>query len=162
MVGHDGMYDARAGQPGMEFAMADFFMPNGILDLAAALALSSRQLFEILGRLAQASANHITAGVRSAIADGAKRIIVLTHVPPFPEVSYFRGRPSQPRALPWYVNLTLGDALLALVAEHPTVEIEVLAGHTHGARVYQPRATLTVHVGGARYGRPQFQTPLST
>jgi predicted phosphohydrolase len=161
VVGHDGMYDAKAGQPGMDFGMADFLRPGGIFDFATALDNSSRKLFELLERLAQSSAEHIASGVRQAARAGARRILVLTHVPPFQEASYFRGRPSSPRAVPWYVNVTLGDTLLALVDEFPEVSLEVFAGHTHGAKVLHPRPTLSVHIGAARYGKPQFQKPLS-
>jgi predicted phosphodiesterase len=161
VVGHDGMYDAKAGEPGMDLGMTDFLLPGGIVDFAYALETGSWHLFELLERLARASAEHITTSVRKAVRAGARRILVLTHVPPFPEASYFRGRPSNPRALPWYVNVTLGNALLALADELPDVSLEVFAGHTHGATVYQPRPTLIVHVGGARYGRPRFQQQLS-
>jgi predicted phosphohydrolase len=161
VVGHDGMYDAKAGEPGVELGMADFLIPGGIVDLAVALDTSSRKLFDLLHRLAKASAEHISSSVRAAASAGASRIIVLTHVPPFLEASYFRGRPSDRRSAPWYVNVTLGDALLALATELPSVSLEVYAGHTHGAKTYRPRPTLTVHVGAARYGRsPRFQMPV--
>lgn len=161
VVGHDGTYDARAGQVGAGFVMGDY-LPGGITDLVAARALGPDHLFELLRGEARACAEHVKATVREAVRKGARRVIILTHVPPFHEASLFRGQPSSPASAPWYVNLTLGDALLELAAEWPAVSMEVLAGHTHGACVHQARPNLSVHVGSARYGRaPQFQRPVS-
>jgi hypothetical protein len=92
--------------------------------------------------------------VREARDQGARRILIITHVPPFLEASYFRGRPSEAKAAPFYVNQVLGETLLELADANPRLKLEVYAGHTHGRRTYQPRKNLTVRVGNARYGRP--------
>jgi len=157
IVGHDGMYDGREGTPGMEMSMTDFFLPHGIFDLADALNHGARHLFDRLEEIAAESATHITSCAKKAVAQGAKKVIILTHVPPFLKASYFRGRPSDMKSRPWYVNKTLGEALLELAEEYRKVRFVVLAGHTHGERAVGIRENLFVQVGAARYGkRPKF------
>jgi len=161
LVGHGGMYDGQEGKPGLEMAMTDFFMPGGNLDMVRALGFGSRHLFALLFELGQESAAHITKNVREAARRGARRVLILTHVPPFLEASYFRGRPSVPTHAPFYVNKGLGDALLELSSELPRVRLEVFAGHTHGAREHRVSDNLVVRVGHARYGRqPVYQEPI--
>lgn len=161
IVGHGGFYDGQEGEPGLQMQMTDFFPPNGIADLIHELGIGSRHLFAKLFRLGREAADEISAQVQQAHAEGAVKIVVLTHVPPFLEASYFRGRPSEPRAAPFYVNRCLGEILLSLAADYPDTKFEVLAGHTHGGREYQPLENLLVRVGTARYGQlPIFQRPL--
>jgi len=161
LVGHGGMYDGQAGKPGLEMAMTDFFMPGGNFDMIRALELGSRHLFKLLLKLGHECGEHIKKTVREAARQGARRILVLTHVPPFLEASYFRGSPSEPTHAPFYVNKGLGDALLELSSELPKVRLEVFAGHTHGPRTYHAAQNLVVRVGSARYGRqPTWQEPV--
>lgn len=161
VVGHDGMYDGQAGVPGLELGLTDFHVPHGVLDMIRALELGSRHLFELLLELGRASADHVRESVRQAVRRGARRVLVITHVPPFLESSYFRGRPSDPRSAPFYVNRSLGEALLELSSERPDVQLDVFAGHTHGARVHRAADNLVVRVGRARYGSPPvWQEPV--
>jgi hypothetical protein len=134
-------------------SMTDFFLPRGIYDLADALNRGSRHLFDHLEELAFQCAKHITATASEAVAQGAQKVIILTHVPPFLEASYFRGRPSDEQSRPWYVNKTLGEALSDLAVVHPHVKFVCFAGHTHGERHVQIQDNLHVRVGKARYGR---------
>ena len=158
LVGHGGMYDGQEGAPGLEMALTDFFMPHGILDMCRELEYGTRHLFEFLLKLGQRCGAHVRQQVDLAVRQGAERVLILTHVPPFLEASYFRGRPSVPTSAPFYVNRSLGDTLLELSSRHPNVQLEVFAGHTHGARTYQAAGNLVVRVGAARYGRlPRWQ-----
>lgn len=157
IVGHGGIYDVKEGDAGMEMSMWDLFMPHGIYDLAHALDCGSRTLFKKLEEIAGQCADHICRSAREAVGRGAREVLVLTHVPPFLKASYFRGRPSDRKSRPWYVNKTLGDALLGLADDIPNVNFTVLAGHTHGKREVRISDNLFVRVGAARYGRrPKF------
>jgi len=161
LIGHDGFYDGQEGAPGLGFAMTDFCSPHGIHDLIQALGKGSHELFEKLLELGQNSADHVHMQATKAYRKGARRILVLTHVPPFLGASYYRGRPSEPRAAPFYVNKSMGDVLLDLANEMPDATFEVYAGHTHGKREYRPCENMVVRVGNARYGRhPTFQAPI--
>lgn len=162
VIGHEGWYDGQEGEAGLSFSLSEFYLPNGILDLVQAFGHGSHALFDKLRELGTASAEHIRKMVVNARNRGARRILILTHVPPFLEASYFRGKPSETRAAPFYVNKVLGEALLELADRYPRLSLEVYAGHTHGKREYQPRKNLVVRVGNARYGRlPTFQTPVT-
>lgn len=161
LVGDGGIYDAKLGQSGMIFNMSDFFGPKGITDLVDKFRISARDLLQELDSWATESSAKIALQARRAIYNNAKEIIILTHVPPFLEASYFRGKPSDRKSRPFYVNKTLGDSLLKLASENPKVSFKCLAGHTHGKRDYQAAKNLVVRVGNARYGQlPTFQTPL--
>ena len=160
LIGHDGFYDGQCGLgAGTDLGMSDFRMGNGIYDLAKALAFGSSHLFDLILKLAQASADHIEKQIRKHIYPPIKRVLILTHVPPFHEASYFRGKPSDQRSAPFYVNKVMGDMLRRVALEYPKIEFEVYAGHTHGKRHYQAEENLNVFVGAARYERqPTFQT----
>jgi len=162
LLGHDGFYDGQCGLgPGTDLGMSDFRMGKGITDLAQQLAWGSSHLFDMLLTLAQASADHIEKQIRQHVQAPIKRVLILTHVPPFHEASYFRGKPSNARSAPFYVNKVLGDMLRKVVSDYPMVEFEVFAGHTHGKKHYQAEENLNVFVGSARYARqPSFQTPI--
>lgn len=158
VIGHDGFYDGQKGQAGLTFNMPDFYAPGGIHDLCHAFGMGTRHLFDILRELGAHSVAHIHDRVIKAYKTGARRILILTHVPPFPEASYYKGRPSEPAAMPFFVNQALGEALLELAEEFPKAKFEVYAGHTHGKREYHACPNLVVRVGNARYGRlPTFQ-----
>jgi len=162
IIGHDGFYDGQLGLgAGTDLGMTDFRMGKGIFDLAKSLAFGSSHLFDLLLKLAQASADHIENQIRKYIHPPIKRVLILTHVPPFHEASYFRGKPSDQRSVPFYVNKVLGDMLRKVALEYPKIEFEVFAGHTHGKRHYQAEKNLNVFVGAARYERqPTFQTTI--
>ena len=84
-------------------------------------------------------------------------VLVLTHVPPFPEAAWHEGRPSGDDFLPFFSCKAVGDLLLGAAAAHPRVEFTVYCGHTHGGGVTQPAENLTVHTGAAEYGKPTHQ-----
>jgi predicted phosphodiesterase len=161
IIGHGGFYDGQEGEPGLELQMSDFFMPNGVRDLVQATGFGSRHLFQKLLDLGTECAESISAQVKTARRQGAVRVLILTHVPPFLEASYFRGKPSSDKAAPFYVNRCLGNALMELASNYPAVQFEVFAGHTHGKREYRAAKNLEVRVGSARYGRqPIYQLPV--
>jgi len=159
LIGHDGIYDGLCGRGhGTDLSLHDFQMKTGILDLAEALQFGTRHLFEKLLELAKLSAAMVESSIREATRNPIKKVLIITHVPPFHEVSYFRGRPSDERSAPYYVNKTMGDMLRRVTAQYPHVKFDVFAGHTHGKRHYKAEENLDVYVGSARYSKaPQFQ-----
>ena len=161
LIGHDGIYDGLCGRGhGTDLSLHDFQMKTGILDLAEALQFGVRHLFEKLLDLAKLSAAMVESSIRDAVVagDSIQRVIIITHVPPFHEASYFRGRPSDDRSAPYYVNKTMGDMLRRVTAQYPQVKFDVFAGHTHGKQHYRAEENLDVYVGSARYSKaPQFQ-----
>ena len=161
IVGHGGFYDGRSGLGPRTNTMMTDFGERGIFDLAEAAAYGRDSLFGALFQLGQSSADFLEQQIYAAIETQARRILILTHVPPFKEASYFRGFPSKPQFAPFYVNQSMGEMLLRVAAEYPNIMFEVYAGHTHGDHHYEATKNLTVSVGSAWYTRqPTFQIPI--
>jgi len=162
ILGHDGWYD---GQEGLGIqsrcSLTDFMEGWGVQDLVDAAKMGKETLFKRIRQLGELSAEMIKDKLQLAIEQGAKRILIITHVPPFREASFFRGRPSNEGTLPFYVNKALGDALLHFAISNSGVQVEVFCGHTHGGVEVELLHNLVVRTRSARYGMlPQFQEPL--
>jgi predicted phosphohydrolase len=171
LVGHDGWYDCRNGDPGMtDFLMSDWsqigefaagwIMPPGIYgnDSRGDPGRFAEHVVRTARSLAQEGAAHVTLGVESACAAGHKNVLVLTHFPPFVEA--VQGDRRQPGSLPWYSSRTMGEALLRAAETHPRTQFTVLCGHTHTQCSVRLLSNLTCHVGKASYGSPAVQLPL--
>lgn len=146
IVGDSGWYDGRNGlQESPRFIMNDWYCIKEYI---------GHDPFQLSAQLADACAIRLESKLRAAIASGASRLIVLTHVPPFAEASRHLGRPSDFYALPWFSSQCTGDVLEQIAAEFQHVKIEVLCGHTHDKFYYKHSDNLVVHVAGAAYGNP--------
>lgn len=152
LVGADGWYDAALGDwHESRFIMNDW---HRIEDFSV-LSMDAR--ISRFRELALESALHIDNGIKKAVEAGVKDITILTHVPPFSDVAVYRGRPTEDHALPWYTSGIMGDHILQQATENPDITFTVLCGHTHEPMSKRLWNNLTVHVGGAHYGRPRFQ-----
>lgn len=70
--------------------------------------------------------------VQDAVAKNAKEIIVVTHIPPFPENSIYKGKMSDKNWMPYFSNAAMGDVLLELAITYKDVNFKVFCGHSHG------------------------------
>ena len=158
IAGHDGWYDGLCGLGMQSQAALTDFVQAGVFDLADAARRGKLNLFLALKKLGSQAARAVEEQLHSAVEQGGRRILVLTHFPPFWETSFFRGRRTSANYAPFYVNKSMGDVLEAFAEEHPNVKLEVFAGHTHGKCEVPIRDNLIVRVGSARYSHlPQFQ-----
>lgn len=153
LVGHDGWYDALYG----DFQNSDF----GMLDWTAIgdFVHDNRNKASIVGvarKLAHEGVSHVHDGIKKAVRYH-KNIVVLTHVPPFPETHFHMGKLGDVYATPWFTSKMMGDMLLDASKAFPNVNFTVLAGHTHGKADVKVANNLTVHVGAAEYYRPTLQ-----
>lgn len=82
-----------------------------------------------------------------------RHVVVLSHVPPFPETVIYNGKPCAPTHLPHFCNLSAGLAIRAITYAYPQRQVTVLCGHSHSHSVTQILPNLTVRVGHARPGR---------
>jgi Icc protein len=148
VVGDSGWYDGRNGLQGKSrFLMNDWFFIQEYL---------GREPFQASAQFADACAARLEMKMRAAIAAGAMRLIVLTHVPPYVEACRHLGKPSDTYALPWFSSQVIGDALDQIAEEFFHVKIEVLCGHTHDQFYYKHKDNLTVHVAWSEYGDPRI------
>ena len=83
-----------------------------------------------------------------------EEVIVATHVPPFPESAWYMGYSGAVDWIPDFTCKALGDLLLTLSTENPTIQWTVLCGHGHHQGTAKIRQNLTVYTGPAEYGKP--------
>lgn len=95
--------------------------------------------------------------VKCMLNNNVKKIIILTHVPPFEEVCLFRGEPSHDDFLPFFASKATGDIIMLAAETEPEIEFLVLCGHTHGKAEWKARNNLTIKVGESHYGYPEIQ-----
>lgn len=154
IVGHDGWGDGRAGDPiGSPVRLNDWVFIRELAGLAVPARL------DVLRALGDESAAYFARAVPAALAR-ARKLLVVTHVPPFPDACWHEGQRSDDGWLPWFTCVAAGEALRAAAAAHPDRELLVVCGHTHGAGAVQIAPNLRVLTGGAEYGRPAPQAPL--
>lgn len=101
----------------------------------------------------------------SAVKLGAKKVICLTHVPPFWEASWHRGQVQDANAAPHFTCRAGEDmfreVMKTLEVINPELELTILCGHTHGSgRAKIVNTNITVIQGGAEYNFPRMQEPI--
>ena len=151
LVGHGGWGDARLGDwAGTPIRLNDHRL---IADLVGHSRPYLQQLLHALGDQAAA---HLR-GQLEAVGDGAREVIVLTHVPPFRGACWHEGEISNDDWLGDFTCAATGAVLQHFATAHPHIAVRVYCGHTHSAGVYQARDNLTVTTGAARYRQPALQ-----
>ncbi len=98
-----------------------------------------------------------TQRMERALLDALKEcrhVILLTHVPPFAELSLGPGRKVHSDWTPFFCAQAMGERLVEIMQAHPNHRLQVLCGHTHTAATDSVLPNLTVRVGGAHYGAP--------
>ena len=154
VVGHDGWADGRLGDYwGSDVELSDWGL---IADLAG---LDRRDRLAKLHELGDEAAAHFRAVLPDALAR-FRHVLVLTHVPPFRDACWYRGRVSGDDYLPHFACRAVGDVLADAMTSRPDRRMTVLCGHTHGAGEAQLLPNLWVLTGGAVYGRPAVQRVL--
>lgn len=104
----------------------------------------------LLRDLGHESANHLQAQL-DVIPTDAKSVIILTHVPPWPEACWHQGRRSDFLALPRFCWQTGGQVISQAAARMPQTRFLVLCGHTHSEGFWESE-NITCHTAGAVYG----------
>jgi predicted phosphohydrolase len=148
LVGHDGWADARAGDyDGSPQMINDYLCIGDLVNLDAAKRKARLQA------LGDEAAKHI-----GEILPGALRrfehVMLLTHVPPFPECCFHKGKLLDDKWIPHYCCKAMGEAIVEVANRRPRHRITVLAGHLHSEGQFNPAPNVSVLVGGAEYGHP--------
>lgn len=155
LVGVDGWADMRHGNPNTYVQMND---ENYINELREARILArlpgSRAKRQ---ELADKDAATLIVSIMRAALQGCKTIIIMTHIPPYPEASKHRGRQSDPYFLPYYSCKAVGDVLDEAAANYPDIKFRVFCGHTHGKAYYKRAPNLIVRAGESEYYHPTIQ-----
>jgi len=104
-----------------------------------------------LRELGKESAKHLEKQL-SAVPEDASCVIVLTHVPRWPEASWHEGRNSDAMALPRFCWLAGGKVISQASERMPQTRFIVLCGHTHSDGIWK-NGNITCHTAGSAYGR---------
>ena len=159
LVGQDGWADGRLGDyQNSRVSLNDSRM---IADLFQAKIIGKFQLLDKMQQLADFDAKQLSDDLVQAIKQHPKKIIALTHVPPFKEACLYEGKVSDDNWLPYFSSKATGDVLIKAAKDNPSIEFLVLCGHTHGEAHYQPLANLTIKAGKAEYYKPDVQEIIS-
>ena len=155
LLGQDGWADGRLGDyQNSRVSLNDSRM---IADLFQEKILGKSHLVEKMQQLADLDANALQHDLDQAIAQHPKKIIVLTHVPPFKEACMHLGQISDDNWLPYFSSKVVGDVLIQVANDNPSIEFLVFCGHTHSEACFQPLANLIVKAGRAEYYQPEIQ-----
>lgn len=150
LVGSGGWGDLRAGGRARPVALNDEALIAELRAQEGWVGLSP-----LLKSLGDGAARDL-AGSLERVPAGARRVLVLTHVPPFAGAAWHRGRPSEPAFQQRFCWAAGGEALLAFTATRPEVETVVLCGHTHGGGFLRVSTNLSVVTAPAEYGHPRL------
>lgn len=154
LVGHDGWGDARLGNyETSNVELSDFYLIDELR------ARDRGELVKILRRLGDEAADHFRTVLPEALAS-FPCVLLLTHVPPFPEAAWYEGKVSNEDWVPFFCCKVVGDVLTEQMLKHSESTLTVLCGHTHGEGEVQILPNLRVITGGARYRHPRIQAVL--
>lgn len=170
LVGHQGWFDGRAGDPeGSRVIMNDF---RAISDLRPFYNRRAWEFYgssartEMLAKVRELGDQAAAAAKVSLEAALAQRetVIFATHFPPFPGACWHQGELSDPHWRPWFTCVAMGEMLAELSERYPDNRILTLCGHTHSQGIYNHAPNLKVLTGKAKYYAPDhngiLQTPI--
>lgn len=95
--------------------------------------------------------------LEAAIAAGYKKIIAITHVPPFWKGSFHQGKVQDADWAVHFVCKTAGDMLESVMSKNPDCHLDVWSGHTHGYGEVDILSNLHAVNGAAVYKKPKPQ-----
>jgi predicted phosphohydrolase len=155
LVGQDGWADGRIG----DYTNSRVVINDSRLidDLFKQKILGRFKLLDKMQELADLDASKLQKNLEHALLINPKKIIVLTHVPPFKEVSQYNGAIANDDWLPFFSSKATGDVLHKFSVEHSDIRILVLCGHTHQYADVSILPNLRVKVGKAEYYMPEVQ-----
>lgn len=155
LLGQDGWADGRLGDyPNSRVVLND---SRKITDLFEAKMMGKFSLLAKMQMLADIDASQLEDNLKEAIDKNPKKIIVLTHIPPFEESCLYEGAVSDPEWLPYFSSKVMGDVLRQTAEQNPSIDFLVLCGHTHSPSEYQPLNNLMVRAGSVEYSHPKIQ-----
>jgi len=151
LIGHDSWADGRVG----DFLQSEVILNDYVLIEELRLD-DKRERLAQLQALGDEAAAFLESQARAALSR-FRRVLVLTHVPPFRDACWHQGSISDGEYLPHFACQVVGDRLAAVMREHPHHQMTILCGHTHSPGVARILDNLVVITGGAEYGKPALQ-----
>ncbi len=160
LLGADGWGDARCGDLDSSVLLSDWQAIDEFKRLKGDRTARNELLQRLGGNEARALRDRL-----SRASTSAPEMLVLTHVPPFPESCIYDDEQSEPGYLPWFTCIATGEVLADHARAHPEQRITVLCGHSHGRGTFSPLPNLEGRTGGwprgiDGYGNPVVQATL--
>ena len=154
LVGHRGWADGRAGYGSQSL------LRNPDADMIADLGCKTKAaMFDKMEGLGKASAHYFRKVLPYALTS-FRNVWVATHVPPFPQSTFYDGKQCGPLHSPYYTNVAAGKAINGIAQRFPKRHVTVLSGHTHSSANTRIAARVTCRVGDARSFSKQGQRVL--
>lgn len=159
LVGVDGWADGRYGN----FKKSTVHALDGdyIADYSVALEDSREALLKKMKYLADEDAKLLQEKLHLVASKGFMQVIVLTHVPPFPEASWHQGSPSDEFSLPYFASKATGYVLNKFSKANKAVKLQVYCGHSHSYRRCEVASNLVVETSAATTGEPAIAKVLT-
>jgi predicted MPP superfamily phosphohydrolase len=157
LVGHDGWADARLGDfDRSDILLNDYFLIEELARWNHDLIPDKNELSKALRNLGDEAAAHFAKVLPEAVSN-YRDVIVAIHPPPFREAARYDGRISDDNWLPHLTCQAAGDVIRGVMRSHPSANLLVLCGHTHGRGRVSILDNLYVWAGHAEYGNPEIQ-----
>lgn len=154
IVGCDGWADGRYGDYfNSPVRLNDSRM---IAELFQADCLSRSELLSTMQQLADRDAAILQQQIEHAAASDCQKIVVLTHIPPFPQAALHEGKPQDDDFLPYFTCKATGDVINSAAQTYQDINFLVLCGHTHSQSYFQASENCLVRAGDAVYQSPSF------
>lgn len=112
-------------------------------------------------KLADTDAAVLQETLDDATNTDVKKVIIATHIPPFPESSWHKDKPSNENWLPYFASKATGDVIMAFAKKYTDIQFLVLCGHTHTAVSIELAKNLIIKSGHAEYHKPEIQEIIS-
>jgi len=157
LVGHGGWGDARHGDfENSPVILNDYLLIEELRETVDIWDIADdfkerAKLKETLQKLGDDAARTLRPHLMRALGN-FKRVIVLTHVPPFRDACLYNNQISDANWLPGFSCKAMGDLLVEAARATPDSDLTVLCGHTHGGGYTRILPNLEVYTGSARYG----------
>lgn len=152
LIGTEGWYDARLGDPSWLRYTTDWFRTFDFLALP-----NMRVRIDAFRSLAQSSADLLEPRLVEAL-DKFKTVYVLTHFPPWAEATRAVGTFMEKFWLPYNTNVVMGQMIERVMSGRNKRHAVVLAGHTHTRCWIRVSRNIECRVNKAKYyGSPSSE-----
>jgi len=160
LIGANTWYDAILGKSDTFLVMGDWikmkdyvtaFEGNTLSETVPMTMKQHNAIVEVSRQLSRKAVDQVVKGIKAAMRNNFKNIVIVSHVPPFQEVCMHKENPSDKNYLPWYTSKLLGDAIMIAAKQLPDCNFTVLCGHTHTYCEKRLEKNLLVIAGSGNY-----------
>lgn len=152
LIGHDGWSDGLAGN----FLRSDVML-NDYLFIEELTNISPEDRLARLNELGAEAALDLAQKLDQVITKNYKRVIVLTHVPPFKEACIYNGKVCDDNWAPHFVGHATGEIIKKIAEQATDLQILVLCGHSHRSADIHVLPNLHILAGESELGVPSVQ-----